>query len=242
MESSVYRLMAQTQETHWWFEGRRAILRAIIARLDLPAGAQILEIGCGTGGNLRMLAQFGTVFGVETDAYARARAREVSSCEIQAGALPDRIPFEGQGFDLVCLLDVLEHVDDDAAALRVVAGRVKPGGLALVTVPAYQWLYGAHDRLHHHVRRYSAARLGRKAGDAGLQVRRLGYFNALLFPLIAAVRLGKRILRLKESDEAAMPGKRLNAWLQRIFAFEAHFVPHALFPFGTSCIAVLERR
>ncbi|MBE0614757.1 MAG: class I SAM-dependent methyltransferase [Burkholderiales bacterium] len=242
MEPSVYRLMAQTQETHWWFEGRRAILSAIIARLGLPAGAQILEIGCGPGGNLRMLGQFGTVFGVEMDEYARTRAREVSSCEIQSGSLPDRIPFGAQVFDLVCLLDVLEHVDDDAAALRAVAGRIKPGGFALVTVPAYQWLYGAHDRLHHHVRRYSASCLSRKAADAGLQVRRLGYFNALLFPLIASVRLAKRILRLRESDEAVLPGKLLNGLLRRVFAAEAHFVPHMLFPFGTSCIAVLERR
>ena len=242
MESSVYRLMASTQQTHWWFEGRRAVLRAIIGQLDLPAGARILEIGCGTGGNLPMLAQFGTVFGVEMDDYALARAREVSNCDIEEGWLPDRLPFDGQLFDLVCLLDVLEHIEDDAAALRAVAGRLKPGGFALVTVPAYQWLYGAHDRLHHHIRRYSADRLARKALDAGLQVRRSGYFNALLFPLIAAVRLRKRILRLDETQEAAMPGRIVNRWLYRVFAFEAAIVPHVLFPFGISCLAVLERR
>jgi SAM-dependent methyltransferase len=242
MDSSVYRLMDQTQQTHWWFAGRRAILRAIITQLGLPARARILEIGCGTGGNLPMLTQFGTVFGVEMDDFALSRARDVSNCDVRKGRLPDRIPFDGQLFDLVCLLDVLEHVEDDAAALGAVASRLKPGGLAVVTVPAYQWLYGAHDRLHHHFRRYTAGQLGCKAAGAGLQVRRLGYFNALLFPLIAAVRLCKRILRLDEQDEAALPGHNLNRWLYRVFACEAAVVPRLLFPFGTSCIAVLERR
>lgn len=242
MDSSVYRLMAQTQEAHWWFAGRRKILRAIIAQLRLPARARILEIGCGTGGNLPMLTQFGTVCAVEIDDFALARAREVSNCEIQKGWLPDRIPFQGQLFDLVCLLDVLEHVEDDEAALSAVAKRIKPGGLAVVTVPAYPWLYGSHDRLHHHYRRYTAGHLRRKATVAGLQVLRLGYFNALLFPLIAAVRLCKRVLPSGEQDEAVLPGHRLNRWLYGVLSFEAAFVPRAFFPFGATCIAVLERR
>ncbi|TAK66890.1 MAG: class I SAM-dependent methyltransferase [Betaproteobacteria bacterium] len=242
MDSSVYRLMAQTQEAHWWFAGRRKILRAIIAQLRLPACARILEIGCGTGGNLPMLTQFGTVCGVEIDDFALARAREVSNCEIQKGWLPDRIPFHGELFDLVCLLDVLEHVDDDEAALSAVAKRIKPGGLAVVTVPAYQWLYGSHDRLHHHYRRYSAGHLRRKATVAGLRVLRLGYFNALLFPLIAAVRLCKRVLPSGGRDEAALPGHKLNRWLYGVLSFEAAFAPRAFFPFGATCIAVLERR
>ncbi len=242
MDSSVYRLMAQTQEAHWWFAGRRKILRAIIAQLRLPACARILEIGCGTGGNLPMLTQFGTVCGVEIDDFALARAREVSNCEIQKGWLPDRIPFHGELFDLVCLLDVLEHVDDDEAALSAVAKRIKPGGLAVVTVPAYQWLYGSHDRLHHHYRRYSAGHLRRKAAVAGLRVLRLGYFNTLLFPLIAAVRLCKRVLPSGGQDEAALPGQKLNRWLYGVLSFEAAFVPRAFFPFGATCIAVLERR
>ncbi len=242
MEPAVYRLMAQAERTHWWFAARREILRAIIARLRLPARARILEIGCGTGGNLPMLARFGAVSAVESDDFALACARETPNVEIRKGRLPNSVPFEAQRFNLVCLFDVLEHVQDDVAALRTVADRIEPGGTAVLTVPAYQWLYGGHDRSHHHFRRYTARALARKAGSAGLRVRRLGYFNSLLFPLIAGARLGRRLMRLDDRDDTAMPEPWLNRCLYRVFALEAACVPHVLFPFGTSCVAVLERK
>jgi SAM-dependent methyltransferase len=241
MDAAVYRSMAQVQQAHWWFAARRDILRAIIRQLRLPPRARILEVGCGTGGNLAMLAQFGTVCAAESDGFALAHARDISGMDIREGRLPDRIPFTDELFDLVCVFDVLEHVEDDAAALSAVADRMKRGGFAVVTVPAYQGLFGAHDRAHHHFRRYTAHRLRRIVTGRGLRVRRLGYFNALLFPLIAAVRLCKLLLRLEQQDEATMPGPRLNQLLYTVFSLEALLVPRILFPFGTSCVAVVER-
>jgi SAM-dependent methyltransferase len=242
MDPSVYRQMARIQQTHWWFAARRKILGAIIGRLGLPDRARILEIGCGTGGNLSMLAQFGTVCAVEADDFALAHARTIAEASIRKGWLPDRVPFAGETFDLVCLFDVLEHVADDLAALEAVARHIRPGGLAMLTVPAYQWMYGAHDRSHHHFRRYTARALGRMASGTGLGIRRLGYFNTLLFPAIAGARVASRLLGRDERDEAAMPPPWVNRQLYRAFALESAIVPRALFPFGTSCVAVLERR
>lgn len=240
MKPEIYREMAALQERHWWFAARRLILAAVIRRLQLPEQAEILEIGCGTGGNLGMLSAFGRVSAMEYDDYARAVATDVSGIAVAAGALPEPVPFTDGQFDLICLLDVLEHIQDDGAALARVRRLLKPGGYLLVTVPAYSWLWSAHDAAHHHQRRYTASMVRRKAGEAGLAVRRLGYCNTLLFPLIAVARLLRKLTGSTAQDsDAAMPSPWLNRLLTQIFAAERHLLPHGFFPFGTSVLALL---
>jgi SAM-dependent methyltransferase len=243
MDATIYRLMAQTQQDHWWFSARRRILEAVLRRLPLPRPARVLEVGCGTGGNLRMLLRFGPVDAVEMDEYAIAVARtQGSGADVRKGWLPEAIPFEpARQYDLVCLFDVLEHCQDDRSALGALSSLLAPGGRLLVTVPAYQWLFGAHDRAHHHFRRYTVRRLRKTARDAGFEVCRSGYFNTLLFPLVAARRLLARA-GLGDSDtDARMPSPVINRLLATVFGFEASLVPLFAFPFGTSVIAVLRR-
>jgi len=241
MDSELYREMAETQHGHWWFRARREILQRLIAGMELPEGAHLLEIGAGTGGNLAMLARFGKVSAVENDPFARRHASEISGIAVSSGSLPDALPLENGAFDLVCLFDVLEHVEDDAASLQRIHRLLTPGGRALVTVPAYQWLYAAHDRAHHHFRRYTARQLRRKAREAGLRVAKCGYFNTLLFPLIALRRLLQIATGSQDGQDAALPGRMLNAILYAIFSSEKHIVPFRLFPYGTSVLAVLVR-
>ncbi len=241
MDPKLYREMAETQQKHWWFRARREILARVIATLDLPSRAELLEIGAGTGGNLGMLSQYGRVSAVEVDGFASQYASDVSGLQVSYGCLPDQLSFADASFDLVCLFDVLEHVEDDANALKRVHQLLKPGGRAVITVPAYQWLYGAHDRAHHHFRRYTARQLYSKARDAGLRVDRSGYFNAFLFPLIAARRLQKIAARQQDGHDAALPSRLVNGLLYGIFAAEKYIVPVALFPYGTSVLAILER-
>lgn len=241
MDPSLYRQMAETQQHHWWFAARRHILQRLLQRL-VSSPVSILEIGCGPGGNLAMLSGFGQVCAVEMDAYALDEARKAApQTEIRQGWLPDNIPFDDRQFGLICLFDVLEHVEDDQGALDRVYQRVEKGGMVVLTVPAFQWLYGAHDEAHHHFRRYTAARLRLLAERAGFRVKRHGYFNTLLFPLVGALRLAGRILGKDRSDDAAIPPPRLNRLLYHIFAAEAWLVPHRFFPFGVSALAVLEK-
>lgn len=241
MDPVLYRQMAQAQHGHWWFAARRKILERVI-RHRLPAPTSILEIGCGPGGNLPMLSSMGRVWAMEMDAYALEEARRVvPGLDIRQGWLPDQIPFEDRCFDLICLFDVLEHVEDDVAALKRIYPLLEKRGVVLLTVPAFQWLYGPHDKAHHHFRRYTAFRLRGVASQAGFRVERCGYFNTLLFPLAAAERLAMRFLGKQESNGAVLRNPLLNAFLFKVFAFERYVLPYAFFPFGVSVIAVLEK-
>ena len=241
MNPELYREMAETQQKHWWFRARREILTRVIARLRLPKPAKVLEIGAGTGGNLAMLTRYGTVSAVETDPFACEYASRLSGIRVRYGRLPDALPFEDGTFDLICLLDVLEHIQDDRAALRRVHALLKPGGRALVTVPAYQWLYGSHDRAHQHFRRYTARQLSVKAHGEGLTVSRSGYFNTVLFPLIALRRLQRMVTAQRDVHDATLPGRFTNGILYGSFCIERYIVPFALFPYGTSVLAILAR-
>lgn len=241
MEPAIYQQMAAAQQQHWWFAARRLILRRTLQRW-LHSPVPILEVGCGPGGNLAMLTEFGPLKAVEMDGYALEMARTLApNAEVQQGWLPDHLPFESESFGLICLFDVLEHVEDDQAALDALFARLPAGGKVLLTVPAYQWLYGAHDRTHHHFRRYTARRLRTLARCSGFDIVRLGYFNTLLFPLVAAARLLAKLGGRSQADDAALPSPAVNRLLYAIFALEARLVPHRLFPFGVSLMALLEK-
>lgn len=243
MENYLFEEMARTAEQHWWFVARREILAGLITGLGLPTPAQtrIAEIGCGTGGNLAMLGGFGQVWALESDPVAFRYIRS-GTADVQAGRLGDELPFPPASYDLVCLLDVLEHVEDDVGGLTAAARLVRPDGWMMVTVPAYQWLFGPHDIAHHHFRRYTASSLKQVALEVGLEVERIGYFNTFLFPLIATARLFGRFLRYQGGHEhsTALPAPWLNRLLYSIFAAENSLVAHRFLPFGTSVIAILK--
>lgn len=249
MQPDIYRQIVAAQDTHWWFVARRHILARLIASLD-QHNPSVLEIGCGPGGNLPMLARLGPLCAVELDDYALSIARQrTPTADIRRGWLPENLPFADRQFDLICLFDVLEHVEDDHAALTAIAQRLTPTGYIILTVPAYAWLYGPHDRTHHHHRRYTARALCQHARAAGLQPERSGYFNTLLFAPIALVRLFQRITARSTSTAkgpspvASTPPARLKSALNRalthLFATEALVIPYTFLPFGISAIAIL---
>ncbi|MDB5417496.1 MAG: methyltransferase [Phenylobacterium sp.] len=241
MERAIYDQMRVLQQDHWWFAARREILAGQIARLPLPKPAQILEAGCGPGGNLPMLQRFGEVVAIEPDEASRAYAAEQSGADVRAGLLPQSAPDFGKAFDLVAAFDVIEHVPDDAGAVARLAEYLKPGGYMITTVPAYAWMWSDHDAAHHHKRRYAMAAYRRLFENAGLSIRRASHFNTLLFPPIAAVRLAKNAAGLTGGDET-MPTRPLNGVLKAVFGLERSLLAAADLPFGVSILLIAQRR
>lgn len=238
MERAVYDAMADLDQRHWWYRARREVLAELIRRrVRPPAGARLLEIGCGTGHNLAMLAQFGTVDALEVDASARAVAEQRLGRKIMEAPLPELSGVPEHAYDLVAALDVVEHIDDDVAAVEGLARRLKPGGRLLVTVPAHPWMWSAHDVVNHHKRRYSKRALKALFEGSPLRLEAIGYFNSLLFPVAVAERLASKV-RGKEEADLALPPAPVNQALERVFAAERALIGRVPLPPGLSLFAV----
>ncbi|MEO6339519.1 MAG: class I SAM-dependent methyltransferase [Caulobacteraceae bacterium] len=235
MERSVYQRIRELETVHWWFTARRRIIGRVIQALRLPSPARVLEVGCGTGGNLELLRQFGPMRAMELDEASRAYAAERSGLAVDGGALPHDLPYAPASFDLVCAFDVIEHVAEDQGAVSALAGLLAPGGVLLTTVPAYGWMWSRHDELHHHKRRYHLKAYRHLFEAAGLKVERASYFNTLLFPLAVTQRLVKKVLRRSGPDDA-MPSPGLNRVLAGVFGAERYWLSGSGFPFGLSIL------
>jgi SAM-dependent methyltransferase len=240
MERHVYDRMAEIDRDHWWFVGRRKILTALIDRWRPKAGPlHILEVGCGTGSNIAMLQQFGTVDAIEPDDHARAFASRRTGLEIKGGYLPN-VSLEDGRYDLIVLLDVLEHIPDDKGALSALKPKLAPGGRLMLAVPAMPSLWSGHDVAHHHQRRYTARTLEAVVQAAGYRTLRRTAFNSLLLPAIVGVRWLNRLLRREGGDEDRIPPAPINRLLAGIFGAERHVAVWGLFPAGVSLALVAE--
>jgi SAM-dependent methyltransferase len=233
------------EDTLWWCVGRRAILKRYLdrTRREVPQ-ARILEIGCGSGGNLGLLAGYGEVSAVERSAVLaeRARARSVAAAvytgDVRELDLPAR-------FELTCLLDVLEHAEDDDAFLTALDRIAQPGHLLLLTVPACACLWSPHDELLHHYRRYSKRGVERLLRRHGYTVLKGSYFVFFLFPLVAAARLGERLrARLGRAPAAVNVGvvpRWANTALVRLLELEAAIAERVPLPIGVWFVALAKK-
>lgn len=242
MEIDAYRLMASHEAEHWWFVGRRAIIDALLDRIELPPDARVLEAGCGTGGNLYLLQDRGLVSAFDPHPAALDVARtRYPGLVIHDGALPHDLPFPPGSFDLVAALDVLEHVDDDGAALDALLALARPGGHLILTVPTHPRLFGSHDRRLHHRRRYAVRDFRRLCRRAGSEVVHEVAFNTLLAPVAAALRLAENAFGVDVGNQERLPAAPVNEVLAGVFAFEARLLRRFPMPFGLSHAAILRR-
>ncbi len=224
---------------HWWFRGRLAVLQALLRRALAPGPHRLLELGCGSGNVLEMLGQFGEAVGMEADEALAAAAR-AAGLDVRDGALPEgRVVPEGWP-EVVLLLDVLEHVDDEAATLRAAREMLAPGGMLVVTVPAYDWLWSGHDVALEHRRRYGATGLRAVVTAAGFTITYLSYFNGLLLPALALARAWKR-WRRDDRHDLVRPPAPVNAALARVFGLEAAVVSRCPMPCGASLLLIGRR-
>lgn len=241
MDPSAYSDMARDQDFHWWYRGRRRILYEYIKRLDLGRDPKILEIGCGPGGNVPLLKEFGEVYLMEMDHFSCEFVKRKFGLDVREGHLPDNIPFKDTFFDLICMFDVLEHIKEDSEALRALKGHLNQGGMILLTVPAYQWLFGRHDEVLHHYRRYNIDKLGAILEKEGYEITFWSHFNTFLFPLIAFVRLIERWLG-SGKPSAGTQNSCINFFLWKIFSAERFILKYIKFRFGVSIVIAARLR
>ena len=242
MDRGVYHRLNELEGEHWWFCARRKILREVIARVVRgKSNLRILEVGCGTGGNLMMLAEFGRLAAFEFDQEARGLANAKRVIDVVDGELPHRIPFPPGTFDIVVAFDVIEHVERDVESLRSLGNLLTLDGRLIVTVPAFPWLWSGHDESHRHFRRYTRKNLIMALEQAGLARVRVSYFNTLLFPAVATVRLLKKVSGSEGAIDDFMPAPLLNKLLKWIFGLESRLVLRLPMPFGVSLLAVTRR-
>jgi SAM-dependent methyltransferase len=237
-----YERMFRLEESLWWYLGLRELLERYVAgALAGKAEARVLDAGCGTGANLRMLAKFGKAVGVDlsTDAVQFVKQRGVG--EVARADLM-KLPFPDAAFDVVTSVDVLYHqwVKDDGSAVAELARVAKPGGVVIVHSAALEMLRGSHDRVVLTRKRYTLAEMRRLLAGAGLSVETASYRNTLLFPIV----LLKRWFDSKEAEgesDVEQPSSAVNSALHRILRFENRLLNFSRMPFGSSIVVVARK-
>lgn len=234
--------MLELDEHHWWYRGRRQIIRAELDRLPLPADARVLDAGCGSGRTLDELQGYGEVHGIELDQDAAEAARARGRGEVRIGRL-EELPWQADTFALITCLDVIEHTPDDLQTLRELRRVCTPAGWLIVTVPAYQALWSLHDEANHHYRRYGRRTLRTAAVGAGWRIARITSFNTLLLAPAVVVRLVQR--RRRPDGDYAPTIKLGPAWLNAALEWPLHVEATWLaegrtLPVGLSLMAVLQ--
>lgn len=243
MQEHTYPIMYEVEGKHWWFVGRRRIIEGFVERICRQLSKRrprILDVGCGTGANLQMLANFGVAEGVDVsdEALDFCRARGLSG--VKQGAA-EALPYEEASFDLVTGLDVVEHLDDDLAGLKEMRRVLRPGGRALLFVPAFMFLWGVQDDISNHRRRYTLGELKARLAEADLEVERASYANITFFWPILIGRMIMRVTRLRPASENNITIGALNGFFGWIFGAESWWLQRLNFPFGVSIVCVAQR-
>ncbi len=233
--------MAATEQQHWWFVARRTIFSEVLGFNDAQPMANIVDVGCGTGGNLQFLRQFGDVTGLELNPEAATMA--ATHGQVVCGGATHAWPIAMNSVDTFTAFDVLEHIPDDKSALLNLFASLKPGGGLILSVPAYQWLWSEHDEALHHQRRYVLPNVVKLATSVGFSVEYVSYHNCLLFPVSCMLRIISRISGGRAGvDENRVPARSLNRLLKAVYSFERHIIKRQWrMPFGLSIIAVLSK-
>ena len=247
MQQHTYAIMSEVEGSHWWFAGRRRILRGfldeIVPTLPGPAAgdrAQILDVGCGTGANLEMLAAYGAAQGVDISEEALAFCRARGLTDVHLGPA-EKLPFADESYDLVTALDVVEHLDDDVAGLREMRRVLRRGGCALLFVPAFMFLWGVQDDVSHHRRRYTLEGLKKSLADAGLAVERATYANLTFFAPILAGRALMRLTGWRPASENNINVSAFNNLFGQLLGAERHWLKRMNLPLGVSAVCVARR-
>ena len=243
-DAAYFDTMARHARTHWWYVGRRALVEETLSRFAVPAGL-VLDVGCGTGDNLEMLTRAAGASAVGTDLspYALQHARRGPQGGIRtAVARAEALPFASEVCGLVASMDVVEHLDDDYIGLREYRRVLVSRGVLLLTVPAYEWLWGEHDVRAAHRRRYRVGQLVRVVESAGFEVVHTTYYNSFLVPAAAVLRRTPLRRLVHETDEeVGNTSPFVSKVMTRLSRSERRLAVRRRVPFGLSILLVGRR-
>lgn len=248
MSNKLLNTFFNVETTHWWWIGRKRIIIDILKKYLKKKNNKILDAGCGTGSSILYLAELGHVYGVDISKIAVKFCKKRGIKNVRVANIL-KLPYKDNFFDLVCLLDVMEHIKDDKVAIKEARRVLKPGGILLTTVPALQFIYSKHDKEQGHFKRYSKNEVRSSFKNVGLKERRISYFNILLSPPIILIRLlsklGGPFSKLADFDSQInfdiSKRKMINMFLTEIFTLENVLLRFTDLPFGISLISVYEK-
>lgn len=234
--------LIRQEKSNGWHMARRALLRHILGGISLPPEPLILDAGCGSGGNLPILAKFGTVLGFEPEEKLREAAQSRGIGTIESGSLPYNTPFEDKTFDLIALLDVLGHLEDDSNALKALHEKLNKRGLLIITVSAHPWIFNGLDRRHGNLRRYSRAQLKKLLNESGYQIEFFNLWNISGLFALCALKLAEKLGAKELYKLFSKPfSKTTNRVIGQIIAAERHLLPHIHMPCGASFLVIARK-
>ena len=245
MDRSFYKTYFEVEKNHWWFRVRRNIIFSLLKKYGISKEARIFDFGCGSGYTTGFLQKLGfDVSGADISEEAIEFGKSRGIKNLITASKEGELEFPEGSFDCVLTLDVLEHIKDDVGAIKSIEKSLKPGGIAIITVPAYMWLWGVQDEVSNHYRRYNMKNLLKVINESSnFKIIKKSYFNTFLFPAIAFMRLISKIFGLKEREsDFDINNKFLNNLFYLIFNLESKFLKFINFPFGVSILLVLKKK
>lgn len=241
MQEVQYEIQYRQELHYFWYRVRLELVRDILnssmrGRTDLV----LADIGCGTGAITKELERYGDCVGIDPSPQGIEFCRSRGARNVRLGTA-EATGCASNTFDVVTCLDVLEHIPDDTKGIAEIYRILKPGGIAIIFVPTFMFLWGVMDVLGNHYRRYRLAELREKFAPERFTILRQSYFNTFLFPLVVLMRITVRLLRLKVDSEIVQGDGVMNAIFYQIFSFERRLLRHMNFPFGVSGMLVVQK-
>lgn len=242
MKKITYDIEWELQSSHWWFQGRRRLLKSLLSRNEIQKNCPLVDIGCGVGSNLSLLLSLGFMaVGMDSEIYslslAKRRFPEIPL--INADLL--KLPLKTNSVELIMATDILEHLQDDILGIKEIYRVLRQEGKVVLTVPAFQFLWGIQDDVGKHQRRYSKKQLKEKMEREGFKILRFSYFNFFLFfPILLARRL-IHLFSLRIDSENKINAPLINFFLKGIFSLESSILKYGSFPFGVSIFCIAQK-
>jgi len=244
MQYNSYEVTYNKEIAYWWFKARLKIFESLYERILLKSkkaeNIKILNVGCGTGITTNRFSEYGEIISLDysEEALKYCRLRKLVRL-IRSDA--EALPFKDGSFDAALYFDIIEHLDDDKNAIREMKRTLAKDGYAIISVPAFKFLWSSFDDINWHKRRYNKKTLKKLLTGADLEIVKLSYFNFFLFPVALIRRFYEKLFKRKQVDYYIPDvGKLTNFLFYRLFSLERYLLRFFNFPWGVSLIAIVK--